>query len=518
MKKGMAVILAAVTALSLTACGGSGTAGNTQNDTQSQSSGTGAGASSSGNTDMVVAMGADIDTLHPSDYSTTAELTVLNQLYDTMMYMNPDGEHDPEPRLAESYEVSEDGKTYTFHLREDATFHDGTPVTAKDAVFSLNLYKDSQYQNSQVTGLASAEAADDQTVVCHLDNPYSPFLLGACSVHIASEAYYEKSADDFVNKPVGSGPYKFTGRSKGSSVTLEAYDGYYRGDAAIKKVTFEVIPDQSTMAIAIQTGEVDFAEIDSASLPQLKADKNVTIAEIPTSSFSYVCMNLDKAPFDDVRVRQALNYAINRENLVQICYDGEATVNSNLCSANRFGYSEEQPKYEYDPEKAKSLLAEAGITTPYQLGEMLVAEKYSNLATVIQNDLKAVGLETTISVKEFNSYIGDLTSGSYTISALNMTLEGDTQMMEMAFASDYIGTANNARYSDAEMDALFDRTRVSNDKEERAELFNQIFTKAQEEAIYVPLANPLTLFAYSSSLKCPEIPYEAVYYIYDFAW
>ena len=99
-----------------------------------------------------------------------------------------------------------------------------------------------------------------------------------------------------------------------------------------------------------------------------------------------------------------------------------------------------------------------------------------------------------------------------------MTLDGDTQMMEMAFASDYIGTANNARYSDAEMDALFDRTRVSNDKEERAELFNQIFTKAQEEAIYVPLANPLTLFAYSSSLKCPEIPYEAVYYIYDFAW
>ena len=96
MKKGMAVILAAVTALSLTACGGSGTAGNTQNDTQSQSSETGAGASSSGNTDMVVAMGADIDTLHPSDYSTTAELTVLNQLYDTMMYMNPDGEHDPE--------------------------------------------------------------------------------------------------------------------------------------------------------------------------------------------------------------------------------------------------------------------------------------------------------------------------------------------------------------------------------------------------------------------------------------
>ena len=245
MKKSMAVILAAVMALSLTACGGSGSADTAENHSAEAS---GTGAADSGKTEMVVAMGADIDTLHPSDYSTTVELTVLNQVYDTMMYMNPDGEHDPEPRLAESYEISGDGKTYTFHLRQDATFHDGTPVTAKDAVFSLNLYKNSQYQNSQVTGLASAEAPDDYTVVCHLENPYSPFLLGACSVHIASEAYFEQSADDFVNKPVGSGPYKFTGRSKGSNVTLEAYDGYYRGEAAIKKVTFEVIPDQSTMA------------------------------------------------------------------------------------------------------------------------------------------------------------------------------------------------------------------------------------------------------------------------------
>ena len=230
-------------------------------------------------------------------------------------------------------------------------------------------------------------------------------------------------------------------------------------------------------------------------------------------------MNLAKKPFNNEKVRQALNYAIDRDNLVSVCYDGEAEVNSNICAKERFGYSDDQPQYTYDPDKAKELLAEAGIETPYDLGEILVAEKYSNLATVIQNDLKAVGLEMEISVKEFNSYISDLTSGNYGITALTMTLDGDTQSLEMAFTSDYIGTANNARYSDEEMDKLFDEARAETDNDKRLEIFDQIFTKAQDEAIYAVLCNPLTLYAYNAELTCPEeFPFEGNYYVYDFNW
>ena len=145
--------------------------------------------------------------------------------------------------------------------------------------------------------------------MCIRDSPYSPFLSGVCSVHIASKAYYEKSADDFVTKPVGSGPYQYVERNKGSNVTLKAYDQYYRGAAAIKDVKFEVIPDQSTKAIALQTGDVNFASIESSGMTQLQADKNITISEVPTSGFTYVCMNTEKAPFDDAKVRQAVNYA-----------------------------------------------------------------------------------------------------------------------------------------------------------------------------------------------------------------
>ena len=469
-------------------------------------------------TDIVVAMDADVDTLHPTDFSTTVELGVLNQIYDTLLYYSPDGTKDPEPRIAESYEISDDGLDYTFHLRDDVTFHDGTPVTADDVVFSIELYKASEYQGSQISMLSSVEATDEHTVVCHLDAPYSPFLQGICSPMIASKAYYESSEDDFVNNPIGSGPYKFVSRAKGSNIKLEANEDYYRGAPEIKEVTFEVIPDSSTKAIALQTGEVNFAEIDSATKPQLEANPAITIAEVPTSSFSYIAMNTEKEPFDDSRVRQAINYAIDRDNLVAVCYDGEAEVNSNICAKERFGYSDDQFQYTYDPEKAKELLAEAGIETPYDLGEILVAEKYSNLATVIQNDLKAVGLDVTISVKEFNSYISDLQNGSYGITALNMTLEGDTQTLEMAFTSDYIGIANNARYSDEEMDKLFGQARTETDNDKRAEVFNEIFTKAQDEAIYAVMCNPMTLYAYNSDLTCPEFVLEGNYYLYDFSW
>ena len=468
--------------------------------------------------DIVVAVDADVDTLHPTDFSTTVELGVLNQIYDTLLYYSPDGTKDPEPRIAASYEVSDDGLDYTFHLRDDVTFHDGTPVTADDVVFSIELYKASEYQGSQISMLSSVEATDEHTVVCHLDAPYSPFLQGICSPMIASKAYYESSEDDFVNNPIGTGPYKFVSRAKGSNIKLEANEDYYRGAPEIREVTFEVIPDSSTKAIALQTGEVNFAEIDSATKPQLEANPAITIAEVPTSAFSYIAMNTEKEPFNDVKVRQAINYAIDRDNLVAVCYDGEAEVNSNICAKERFGYSDDQFQYTYDPEKAKELLAEAGIETPYDLGEILVAEKYSNLATVIQNDLKAVGLDVTISVKEFNSYISDLQNGSYGITALNMTLEGDTQTLEMAFTSDYIGIANNARYSDEEMDKLFEQARTETDNDKRAEIFNEIFTKAQDEAIYAVMCNPMTLYAYNSDLTCPEFVLEGNYYLYDFSW
>ncbi len=476
------------------------------------------GAAAQSGNDLVIAIDADIETLHPTNYSTTVELHILNQLYDPLMYYNPSGEEEPQPRIAESYEISEDGLDYTFHLRDDAVFQDGNPITAEDVVFSLETFQASEYQGSQISMMAGVEAVDDTTVVCHLESPYAPFLRAVLTPLIFEKSYYEADADAFVNNPVGSGAYKFVSRATGSNVVLEANEDYYRGTPTIENVTFQVIPEITTRAIALQTGEINFSEVDSSVLAQLEANPQITVSEVNTSGFAYVCMNTEKEPFNSVEFRQAVNYAINRENLVAVCYDDKAEINSNICAKERFGYSDDQFQYTYDPEKAAELLEAAGIETPYNLGTILVAEKYSNLATVIQADLKAAELEVDIAVEEFNAYIGDLTSGNYDMTALTMTLEGDTQELEMAFLTDFIGIANNARYSDADMDALFDAARTEIDTDKRAEIFNEIFNKAQDEAIYAVLCNPLTLYAYSSELTVPEFPFEGNYYIYDFAW
>ena len=505
MKRIAALLVAAVMAVSMTACGG-GTGSSSSN------------VSSATGDQIVIATDVDIDTLHPSDYSTTIEHTILSQIYDTLMYMNLDGTHDPEPRIAKEVKVSDDGLDYTFSLRDDVTFHDGSPLTAEDVKFSLELYQNSEYQSSQVEGLDSVEVVDDQTVVCHLKTPYSPFLLGVCQCNIASKAYYEADAEKFVAEPVGSGPYKFVSRDKGSKITLEAYDGYYRGTAAIKDVSYVVIPDQSTTAVSLKTGEVDMAMIEPVTLSQLKGDDKVKIEEVETSGFAYISMNTEQAPFDDVRVRQAVNYAIDRQNIISVIYDGEAEENSNICAKTRLGYSDDQTQYSYDPDKAKALLAEAGYADGYDLGTLLVAERHSALATVIQSDLAAVGLQVEVEVKEFNAYIDDLTSGNYSITALEMTLDGDSQNLEMAFASDYIGTANNARYSDPEMDDLFAQAKVETDADKREAILQQALGKAQDEAIYAVLCNPLMIYAHAENLECGEFPFEGIYSLYNFSW
>ena len=152
------------------------------------------------------------------------------------------------------------------------------------------------------------------------------------------------------------------------------------------------------------------------------------------------------------------------------------------------------------------------------LGTILVAEKYQNIAVVLQEDLADIGLNTTIRTEEFNTYIKSLTSGNYDLCALEMTLEGDTQQLALAFTSDWIGMANNARYSDEQMDALFAAAAVETDVEKRAEIFNEIFTKAQDEAIYAVICNPEIIFACNANLKVPAFVLEGYYYVNQFAW
>ncbi len=475
-------------------------------------------AAEGGRTDIVIALTADTALLHPADFTTTNEMDVLSQLYDTLYLISLDG-NEPQPRIATSYEISEDGLQYTFHINQEATFHDGTPIKASDVVFSANLYKNSVAQNSKVTGMASVEAIDDYTVVFTTETVYAPFLESIMDIYVASEAYFNSAGPDaFVNQPVGSGPYKFIRHDIGNKIVMEAYDGYYLGEAAIKDITFKVLSDNTTVSVALQTGEVDFAPIEGSNYFNLEGKEGVSITQYNMSRFGFISMNFEMAPYDNVKFRQAVSYAINRQEVIDLALDGFGTVNSNILTPARFGYSDDQPKYDYKPEKAKELLAECGIQTPYDLGTMYVVDAYSTLAQVIQSDLAAVGLNVNIERLEANAFYGKLFAGECGITVLAMTLEGNTQVLEMAFLPENIGRANNVRYSDPEVTQWFKDAVSAINETERFEIYNKIFTKVQEQAVYVVLYNTVGLFAHSSDLKGMNFELEGRYYVYNFSW
>ena len=525
MKKLTALLIAVVMVMTLTtACGTSQT--NTTGTTTAGTTAAGTSATTAAatepqvqRTDLNMVFEADIATLHPSDFSTTVEMDTNRQIYDTLMYKPQGATTEPQPRIAKSYKISEDGLTYTFELRNDVTFHNGKPLTAKDVVFSAELFKASKYQASKVNGMESVEAVGDYTVVFKTKTPFSPFLSNICGIYVASKDYFDKAGTEkFGTNPVGSGPYQFVSHELGSKIVLKAYEGYYRSAAKIKDVTIKIIPDSTTAAISLQTGEADYLKIQQADYATLEKDKNITIAKAPVSTFGFLAMNHEVKPFDNVKVRQAVAYCIDRQNMIDIALEGFGTVNSNILSPYKFGYSKDQLQYDYNVEKAKALLVEAGIKTPYNVGKILAAEKYSKQAQVLQNDLAAIGFNAEIEIMEFNAYITELRNGKYVLSPLQITLEGDTSMLEMVFATKYIGMANNARYKNPEIDQWVTEAVSAVDDAKRLEIYNKIFTKVQEEAVYANMYNPIDLYAFKSSLKVPEFPLEGDYFIYDFTW
>ncbi len=504
MKKILALILSFAMIFGLVACGSS-------TDTDSEST--------EAKDSITIAIDADYQTLHPANWTTTIEKRIDDQIYDPLVRHDFENDGELVGVIAESWEVSDDACCYTFHLRDGITFHNGTPLTAEDVEFSIELYAASEAQSGDVQGYDHCVVVDEQTIEVYTTSPFSPFLNNLTLVNISSKDYYETAGEDaFAQEPIGCGPYKFVSHSEGDKVVLEAYEDYYQGAASIKNVTFKIISDMSSMSIGLQSGGIDFAEIEAPIRETLEAADGITIETAEQTTFAFVAMNTEKEPYNNPTFRQAVNYALDRQSLIDTVMDGAAEENSNLLAKSRFGYSDEQPQYTYDVEKAKSLLAECGYADGYDMGTMVVADQYKLLAQAIQEQLKAVGLTCELEILEFNAYLNKLGQGDFTITCLQMSLEGDTQNVAMAVTKDYIGMANNSRWYDDQVDAWFEEAVATVDEDARAELYNTIFSYIQEQAVYAVVYNPIMLYAHNSDLTIHQLPLEGDYRVYYFHW
>ncbi len=459
---------------------------------------------------LVVGQIAEPQSLDPHTVTATNDFRILVNLYDGLVRFK-DGTLEVEPALAENWEVSDDGRTYRFKLREGVKFHDGSDFDAEAVKFNFDrmLNKDHPFYNTgpfplsfNFSSIASVEVIDPHTVEFRLKEAFAPFLsnLAYPTGLIVSPAAVEQHGKDYGRSPSGTGPFKFAEWQSNQRVVIERNPDYWGGAAKLEAVVFRPVTDANTRVAEMMAGGLDvMVEVPPDNLATFRQDANFAVAEQAGPHVWFAILNTKEGPFADKRVRQAANYAVNKETLVKDVLQDTATVAAGpIPPAFNWVESAVEP-YPYDPEKAKALLAEAGVETP-QL-TFYVTEGGSGMldpvtmGAAIQADLQAAGFTVKIETYEWNTFLGRVNPG----------LEGKADMAEMAWMTNdpdtvpYLtlrtdampdkGGFNSGYYSNPEVDSLLEQARASTDQAERGKLYAKVQAAVHEDAPWLFVAN-----------------------------
>jgi peptide/nickel transport system substrate-binding protein len=458
---------------------------------------------------LVVGHVAELQTLDPGQAVTISDFRILCNIYDSLLHYK-DGSLDVEPGLAETWSVSPDGKTYTFNLRKGVKFHDGTAFNAESVKFCFDRVIDPHHPYHD-TGpfpfafilgpIERTEVTAPYTVVLHLKQPYAPgltALAGAIgSLACLSPAAIKQYGKDFSRNGGGTGPFKFVEWVSGQRFVLEANKDYWRGAPKLAGIVFRPIVDDNARVSEMLSGGTDITiEVPPDDIATFTSNKNFIYYEQPGPHLWYLMLNTREKPFDDVRVRQAANYAINKEAMVTDLLKGSATVANGLTPpAFKWAHDDAIKPYPYDPTKAKQLLAEAGYAKGVDV-TFYVTESGSGMlspilmGTAIQADLAAVGIRAKIETYEWNTFLGKLLP----------TMPPGVGMAEMSFMTQdpdmhpFLSLrtgapVNSGSFSDPKVDALIDAGRAEQDQGKRAAIYKQLQQLIYAEAPWVFIAN-----------------------------
>lgn len=347
------------------------------------------------------------------DASIAAERNAQNvawQMFDSLVFQTETGE--VEPALARDWDVSDDGTEYTFYLREDVEFHNGEPFNAEAVVYSWERGTRPELEWSDRWDRAdSVEAIDEYTVRITTDEP-DALLLGIMAQHwnMVPPEYTEEVGDsEFGQAPVGTGPFQFVEWVREDRVVMEANENYWReGLPRVDEVVFVPIPESSTRMAAIQTGEVDIVNrLDFEQAGSLEGAAGVEVVSYPIDRTFYIAFNNLTTgvgePTEDVRVRQAMNYAVDRQAILDSLFGGTGELSTGLMTSGNLGYDQSIDPYPYDPDRARELLAEAGYEDGFEIGFAAPEGAYTNftqVAEAVQGYLSDVGIETDLDIME----------------------------------------------------------------------------------------------------------------------
>lgn len=483
---------------------------------------------------LIVGRAGDCDTLDPQKTILGLSLEVLYCVYDTLTAINYDQEI--EGVLAESWDISDDGLEYTFHLRPGITYHDGTPFNAAAVKFAFDRVLDPATNTptaSWVSALEEAVVLDDNTVKFVLSEPFSPLLGNLASAYfsIPSPTAVKNLGEDYGLNPVGTGPFKFKEWVSGESITLEPNPDYHnvrsfvdnKGAPLLDQLVFRVIPEAETQLAALETGEINVVIPPPREVKRLQEDPAYEVFISPRGNdLWYVEFAMDappegqfgaqfKPPFDDVLVRQAVAYGINADEMIANVLEGLAERNYGLMPTGMFPYKPEIEEfgYHYDPEQAKSLLEQAGWVDSDGDGvrenngsplEVLFwawdDSTPQKLAQIIQSQLGQVGFKVNTEILEVGTLLARLPEN---VSNFNLMGWGQTDPDMLRGMTN--GTWGLGRYHDEQFQKLVSDALKTTDRDERTELYFGAAKKLLADAAAVPLWTNLAFIATRADVK-----------------
>ncbi|MBQ6518848.1 MAG: hypothetical protein IJI14_09010 [Anaerolineaceae bacterium] len=448
---------------------------------------------------ITIAISQDLDqSLDPHTSTSAGKREIFFNIFEGLVKADPDGNF--VPALAESYEISDDATTFTFHLRKGVKFHNGSEMTAEDVVYTLDKCRGVETGTpllSAYSEIDTVTALDENTVEIKLKNPNIEYLA------YLNTAIVPHDYADQETFPIGTGPYKFKSRSVQENIVLEKFADYWGEPGYLDEVTFKIIENTDALVLALRSGSVDLCVHRVASEVQEIGDE-YELLESPTNLIQAMYLNNAVEPLNNLKVRQALNYAVNVQDVMSFVNEGLGTAigSSIYPSFGKYFMPELADAYPYDPDKAKSLLAEAGYPDGFPL-TITAPSNYAvhvNTAQVIAEQLKAVGIDAKINLVEWATWLSEVYQGrnfEATVVGFDASFLTARALLERWISDN---SKNMINFNDPEYDRVLKEAFASTNEEEQTALYKQAEKILSDDAANVYLMDPNDLTVISKKL------------------
>ena len=417
----------------------------------------------------------------PVNWYITAQTTLFQNVYSTLVDViaTDDLEIELRPNLASSWETEKDGTVWVFHLNENAVFSSGDPVTADDVKRCFEYHKENPYTMSYVSMIDSIDVRDEHTVAVNLTGAWASVPYCWYMIAIFDPDLYEADKESYIKNPVGSGPYELTSldETQGTMELTRKEDWWGSEQPVIDTIKVVTITDPSTRIIALQNGEIDYTSVTGSNIMLVEGDENLELKENISIVGWQLLVNPNVEPLNNEKIREAISYAIDYDGIRNATCSGyvsskDSTIVFSTLDAE---IPKDIPVYEYDPEKAKELIAESGLETPVDCGE-LIGGNDNGSAEMIQQYLEVVGLHTTITQYETQTRVQKMMAGEFGMaitSGVGNPTAGETMLCYYGTGQPY----NFNKYSDPEVDELINTMMTTLDPDE--------YEKALDESLKI---------------------------------